>query len=249
MNILAVDDEKLMLSRLVRSISEARPDADIHEFRVSKDALEFAKDNKIDVAFLDIRMRGMDGLELARELNKLYSDINIIFCTGYDEYIGEAFREIRCNGYITKPVDPDQIREEFRHLRRPLEVDEKPKITIQCFGHFGAYYKGKPLQFGSNKTLELLAYLINARGGVCTNQEIMTYLWDDDDPHDSYFKKLRKDLFETLASYGCEDIVYKSWGGMGINKELVDCDFYTWLENNDGEYTGDYMKQYPWTEY
>ena len=97
--------------------------------------------------------------------------------------------------------------------------------------------------------MELLAYLINARGGVCTNQEIMTYLWDDDDPHDSYFKKLRKDLFETLASYGCEDIVYKSWGGMGINKELVDCDFYTWLENNDGEYTGDYMKQYPWTEY
>ncbi len=51
---------------------------------------------------------------MAHEPNE-YPDINIIFCTGYDEYISEAFREIRCNGYISKPVDAEQVKEELSH--------------------------------------------------------------------------------------------------------------------------------------
>lgn len=245
MIILAVDDEKLMLNRLVRSIKEAKPEAEVHDFRSGKEALAFAQEQKIDVAFLDINMRGMDGLTLARELNKLYEDINIIFCTGYDDYIGEAFREVRCNGYISKPVDVSQIVEELSHLRLPMKKGEK-RVKIQCFGYFAVNCDGKPMDFSSAKTKELFAYLVNACGGVCTNQEIMTYLWDDDGVHDSYFKKIRKDLFDTLQKYECEEIVVKTWGGLAIQPDLVDCDYYKWKETHDGDYSGEYMKQYYW---
>lgn len=246
MKILAVDDEKLMLNRLVRSINEAKPEAKVYEFRSGKEALEFAEGNEIDVAFLDINMRGMDGLTLAKELNKLYPEINIIFCTGYDEYVSEAFREIRCNGYISKPVDAEQIKEELSHLRLPMKEEKEKRIKIQCFGYFAVHIDDKPMEFGSAKTQELFAYLVNACGGTCTNQEIMTYLWDDDGIHDSYFKKIRKDLFDTLDKYGCPEVVVKTWGGLAIRPDLVECDFYNWKKEHTGNYEGDFMKQYYW---
>ena len=246
MKILAVDDEKLMLNRLVRSINEAKPEAEVHEFRSGKEALEFAEGNEIDVAFLDINMRGMDGLTLAKELNNLYPEINIIFCTGYDEYVSEAFREIRCNGYISKPVDAEQIKEELSHLRLPMKEEKEKRIKIQCFGYFAVHIDGKPMEFGSAKTQELFAYLVNACGGTCTNQEIMTYLWDDDGIHDSYFKKIRKDLFDTLEKYGCPEVVVKTWGGLAVQPDLVECDYYNWKKEHTGDYEGDFMKQYFW---
>lgn len=259
MRILAVDDEKLMLSALVSAINEAMPEAEVAAFRSGSSALEYFEDNKIDVAFLDIRMRGMDGLELARKLLEMDPSLNIIFCTGYDEYISEAFREIRCNGYITKPVDADTVRKELAHLRTPIaaagrgasgsSVNGRHRVRFQCFGYFAAYIDDEPIKFSSAKTLELLAYLVNAGGGTVTNQEILTYLWDDDEEHESYLKKLRKDLIETLTAYGCEDILVRQWGGMSLRTDKVDCDYYDWKKNNPGKYEGDYMKQYYWTVY
>ena len=295
MRILAVDDEKLMLSALVSAINEAMPEAEVAAFRSGSSALEYFEDNKIDVAFLDIRMRGMDGLELARKLLEMDPSLNIIFCTGYDEYISEAFREIRCNGYITKPVDADTVRKELAHLRTPIAAEDvgktgksglaagvngsgtdnavgagaaagadsaaagrsasgssvngRHRVRFQCFGYFAAYIDDEPIKFSSAKTLELLAYLVNAGGGTVTNQEILTYLWDDDEEHESYLKKLRKDLIETLTAYGCEDILVRQWGGMSLRTDKVDCDYYDWKKNNPGKYEGDYMKQYYWTVY
>lgn len=292
MKILAVDDEKLMLSALVSAINEAMPEAEVAAFRSATSALEYFEDNKIDVAFLDIRMRGMDGLELARKLLEMDPTLNIIFCTGYDEYISEAFREVRCNGYITKPVDADTVRRELSHLRTPIAAEDvgkkgtnseaagnsgngaagnaagngtagagsedvnegsiannRHRVRFQCFGYFAAYIDDEPIKFSSVKTLELLAYLVNAGGGMVTNQEILTYLWDDDEEHESYLKKLRKDLIETLTAYGCEDIIVRQWGGMSLRTDKVDCDYYDWKKNNPGKYEGDYMKQYYWTVY
>ena len=60
----------------------------------------------------------------------------------------------------------------------------------------------------------------------------MTYLWDDDGVHDSYFKKIRKDLFDTLEKYGCPEVVVKTWGGLAIQPDLVECDYYNWKQKN-----------------
>lgn len=249
MKILAVDDEKLMLGALENAITEAAPGAEICSFRKGADGLAFARDNRIDVAFLDIRMRGMDGLELARELLNLYPELNVVFCTGYDDYIAEAFRDIRCNGYITKPVDAEQVKKEMSHLRIPLSCKEKKKVRFQCFGHFEAFVNEKPMEFRRSKTKELLAYLVSAGGAVCSNQEIKVYLWEDDANHESYLKKLRRDLIETLEEHGCADILYRKRAGMGIRSDRVECDYYDWKKENGGKYMGDYMTQYSWGEF
>ena len=68
MKIIAVDDEKLALEALIDSITEAVPDASILAFRKPSEAMKFIRENVCDIAFLDIQMRGMTGLELARQL-------------------------------------------------------------------------------------------------------------------------------------------------------------------------------------
>lgn len=249
MTILAVDDENLLLMALENAIHEAVPEAAVQAFRKATDAINYAKDHHVDVAFLDIRMRGMDGLELARQLLAMDSQMNIIFCTGYDDYISEAFREIRCNGYISKPVDAQKVMQEMQHLRVPMSMTPKKRVRFRCFGNFEVFVDDEPMKFERAKTKELLAYLVNANGAICTNNEIIVNLWDDDENHDSYFKKLRTDLFATLERYGCPEILNRQRGGIGVATDLVECDYYTWKQNNAGEYDGEYMKQYLWSAY
>ncbi|MCQ2443129.1 MAG: response regulator [Oscillospiraceae bacterium] len=247
MKILAVDDEQLMLDALRESIQEAAPQEEIYAFRKASDALAFAKEHPIDVAFLDIRMRGMDGLELGRWLLEQYPQMNLIFCTSYDEYISEAFRSIRCNGYITKPVDAEQISQELAHLRVPLHKPEPPRVRIHCLGRFEVFIDGLPIKFENSKTKEFLAYLVNACGGICGNQEIIAQLWEDDFRHDSYFKKIRKDLIDTLERCGCGEILYRQRGGLGINVDKVSCDYYDWKKHHTGrKKPEEYMTQYSW---
>lgn len=244
MKILLVDDEYLVLEGLHQCVKEVVPHAEVAAFQYSQDAYKYAEDHDIDVAFLDINMPGMNGLELGKKLLQLQPKLNLIYCTAYDEYVAEAFRDVRCNGYITKPADEESVAEELKHLRLPLE--EGKRVKIQCFGRFEVYLDKKPMVFESAKTKELLAYLVYCCGGICSNPEIIATLWDDDGRHESYFKKLRKDLLDTLEQYGCSEILWRQRGGIGIDPKQVDCDYYEWKKKNEGKYTGDFMIQYDW---
>ena len=119
MRILCVDDEPLMLRMLEKAVRGAKPDADITAYRKQTELLEDAKQNGCDVAFLDIHMRGMNGVELAKNLKEVNPKMNIIFVTGYDEYTGDAMR-LRASGYVMKPVTKEKLEEELRELRFPI---------------------------------------------------------------------------------------------------------------------------------
>ena len=84
MKILAADDEALAREMLTDAIREALPDAEIFDFAKPSDLLEFAKETPCEIAFLDIHMRGMTGVELAKKLKDLNPKLNIIFVTGFD---------------------------------------------------------------------------------------------------------------------------------------------------------------------
>lgn len=260
MQILAVDDERLMLQALVDSIIEAAPDAELASFTKPAEALEYASAHAVDVAFLDIHMRGMDGLELARELQKLYPSVNIIFCTGYEEYLSEAFRSVRCNGYVYKPVDADAIRQELAHLRVPLDgaglCSSVPQdaLRVRCFGWFEVFYNGKPLQFRRQKTKELLAYLVDLRGGSADTRTICGVLWPETpttDKETSHFRHLVADLRQTLTQCGYSDVFLQNRNSYAVDIHRLSCDYYDYLcgdENVKQYYYGDYMLQYEWAE-
>ena len=98
-----------MLSGIYRpDIGEIYVDGKPVDIRSPKDALAYMQENSVYLAFLDIQMPGMLGTELAKRIKLLHPTIHIVFTTGYDSYMGDAF-SLHANGYILKPVTNAKI--------------------------------------------------------------------------------------------------------------------------------------------
>lgn len=247
MRILAVDDEAIMLERLEGCILDVLPNAEVYGFRRPSEALAFAEENSVNIAFLDIQMRGMDGISLGKRLQILLPKLNIIYITAYAEHAFDAY-QLNASGYLLKPIDPQEMRKQLQHLRYP--IPQKKRAVFHCFGNFEVSVDGQRLNFKYKRTRELLAYLVDRCGASCSIDEIMSILWEDE-IHPSYFQNLRKDLQDTLRRVGCEDILDKQRGKLAIKTELVDCDYYQWRDRNAPRkdlYRGEYMTQYSWAE-
>ena len=249
MIVIAVDDERFALENLAESIAQASPDARIHRFRYPEDALDFARENHVDVAFLDVEMIGMNGVELAQRLKLYHPDINLIFSTGYGHYRDAAF-DLHASGYLTKPITPEKVKKELEDLRRPIR--DTKRVRIRAFGNFEVYLDGAPISFRYSKTKEMLAYLVDRKGSLCTNGEIMAVLFEDDRGHEAYFRSLRKDLTDILEAAGCGEILSQQRGRIGIVPERVECDYFNWCggkRTGGNAFRGEYMSQYSWGEY
>ena len=246
MNILIVDDEHILLKFMEKRIKELVPKAVVVSFDNCQDALNYADNNIINIAFLDIHMTGITGLELAEKLRETYPKINIIFTTGYDSYAVDAFK-LNASGYIMKPVTEESIKKELDNLRYPVEESMNKRITFQCFGNFEAFVDSKPIDFKFTKTKELLAYLVYKRGALCSNEEIISVLWEDFNDHISYFKQLRQDLDQTFCNLDCENLLVRQRGKMGINTKYAQCDYYDYL-NGSIPAVKEFMSQYSWGE-
>ena len=103
MKALAVDDEELMLRALERAINASPDISEVVKFSSCEKALDYVKYNYIDIAFLDINMRGMGGIALAEKIIELCPNNKIVFCTVYEEYAIPAFK-LHASGYLMKPI-------------------------------------------------------------------------------------------------------------------------------------------------
>ena len=83
MRALTVDDEQIMLNALTLAVKESPDISSVAQFISCTATLEWAKTNPIDIAFLDISMRGMGGLALAERLLEIQPNCKIVFCTGF----------------------------------------------------------------------------------------------------------------------------------------------------------------------
>ena len=249
MRIIAVDDEKIALDSLSSAIKAIVAEDEVLSFRYPEDALEYVKENTCDIAFLDIEMVGMSGVELASELKKYNSEINIVFCTGYGNYRDAAF-ELHASGYLMKPITPEKVKHELENLRRP--IFEKKRLKVQTFGNFEIYVDGKPLVFKYRRTKELFAYLVDRVGAMCTVGEITGIIFEDEGGREDYFQKLRRDLLTTLEEVGCSSAIVHKRGMLGVVVSELQCDYYDCLsgkKNFSSCYFGEYMSQYSFAEY
>jgi len=115
---LIADDEALMRDQLRSRLHEAWPELRIiAEAANGVEAVALAAQHKPDIAFLDIRMPGMGGIDAARQL---YADCHIVFATAYDQYAVEAF-EHGAIDYLLKPVTLARLDTTVARLRRQLE--------------------------------------------------------------------------------------------------------------------------------
>lgn len=244
MNILLADDEPLLLRKLERAVKEALPSAVCNSFSNANDALAYAKENKIDIAFLDIEMRGMTGLALAKELVSLNTKTNIVFCTGYTEYAVEAFDAYASN-YLMKPISSEMIKKSLQNLRHPIEA--RKRVRFSCFGNFEAYCDGEPIRFSLTHTKELLAYLVDRNGAVCNAKESIAVLFGDNYNRE-YYKKIRQDLIKTFNELKISDCLVIVRGGLGIARDSVECDYFDYKDGKTAKKPTEYMTQYSFAE-
>ena len=141
---IAVDDEVLMLGALVAAIEESADISEVSKFSDCEEALEYVRANPVDVAFLDINMRGMGGLALAEKIIAFRPDCKIVFCTGYEEYAIPAFK-LHASGYLMKPISAGDVQGEIDNIKG-VRQKEKP-LTFKCFGNFEIYAKNEKLVF------------------------------------------------------------------------------------------------------
>lgn len=247
MKIIAVDDEKIALQGLLSAIQQAAPNAEIHGFRSTREAIDHMEHDPCDVAFLDIEMKGMNGVEVAEKLKAINPDVNIIFATGFGSYRDAAF-DLHASGYLIKPITEANVKRELDNLRRPVSTPKR--LQIHTFGNFEALYDNTPLRFKYQKTKEMLAYLVDRNGAMCSMGEIMAVLFDDDD-HNAYYQRIRSDLRSVFASIGCESLILQKKGLLGLSTGDVDCDYYDYLNGKvalEKLYHGEYMAQYSFAE-
>lgn len=262
MHILALDDELYALEAIVQELKLVFPDACIHEETKVSSALSWAgeladQDEELSYAFLDVQMRGMNGIEAARRLKLLHPGVVLFFCTAYSEYAFDAFG-LCAKGYLLKPVQAkdiervlDEMVTDWRDSINPLPKD----IRIRTFGNFGVFVNDTLLTFEREKAKELLAYLVDRHGSPCTTAQIAMVLWEEE----GYDRKIKNkttaiisSLRGTLRAAGIESILIKTWNNLALDISKVKCDAYD-FENGDlfavNSFHGEYMSNYSWAEF
>ena len=248
MKALAVDDEIYMLETLQEAISASSDIEHVAAFSACSAALAYATENPVDIAFLDINMRGIGGLGLAEKLTELHPRCKIIFCTGYEEYAVSAF-QLHASGYLMKPITAQAVQKEIDHIKG-IKATEK-LLTIKCFGNFEVLYNGKSLPFKRKKTKELLAVLVDRSGAGVTAKQICAILFPDDtddSKNSAYLRQLILDLKTTLKTVGAENVLRHDTPSYRIDINLLRCDYLSFLETGKPNFHGEYMTQYSWAE-
>jgi two-component system response regulator AlgR len=119
--VLVVDDEPLARERLSHLVEEL-PEVELAGVASSgEEALLLAGRLKPEVVLLDIRMPGMDGLEVAHHLARLPEPPAVIFTTAFEQHALAAF-DAQAAGYLMKPVRPERLREALDRARRPTRA-------------------------------------------------------------------------------------------------------------------------------
>ncbi|GGS70239.1 DNA-binding response regulator [Planobispora rosea] len=128
LRVLAVDDELPALEDLAYLL---RVDPRIGEVALARDgaaalrALDraIADGRPIDAVFLDIRMRGLDGVVLGRLLSQFANPPRVVFVTAYEEHAVDAF-ELKAEDYLLKPVRPERLAEAIRRVCVSAELPD-----------------------------------------------------------------------------------------------------------------------------
>ncbi len=249
MRIFAVDDEQLLLNRLVKTITKCLPDAEICAFSSSDEVINALDGETVDIAFLDIELGDISGIELAQKIKAVYPFCNIVFCTGYRTHAIEAFELGACD-YLVKPINEEKLRHSLSQLRYISEIEAPAgKLFVRCFGEFEVFFDGIPLKSLTKKAKELFAFLIDKAGAFCSTADITRALFFD--KAESYYRVAKVDLEKALGEIGAGDVLIKEWNKLGVDRSKVSCDYYEYLSGNPATvnlYKGVYMSQYDWAK-
>ena len=233
MRAIIVDDEQIMLRsfmRLSKGISNLNV---IAQFENPEEALLFVQENAVELAFLDIKMPGMNGIELAVKIREI--------CLIGGDY------------YIVKPYKKETI-EMMMQKMQILSKSLHKEIYIQMFGRFNVLKNGVPIAL-RGKAKEILALVATRCGKEISNEEIYSVIWEGREYSNVkmkvYYNALKR-LKEILEAEGLSDLLLSTPRGQMLNTDIVECDYYAWKNHKVQEkdkFEGEFLSEYSWGEY
>ncbi|MCR5105400.1 MAG: response regulator [Eubacterium sp.] len=251
---ISVDDQPMVSDEIVKIMGEIDPQGTHSGFSDIKEALKYVGEAKPDVAWLDIEMPGMSGLELSMEVKKLSPLTNIVFVTGHEKFAYQSF-QLHASGFVLKPITKEALLRELDNLRNPVEIQRNGIIRVQCFGNFEVFDKDDhPVKFKRSRSKEIFAYLIDRRGALCSVGELCGVIFEDREEDRNLKKQMRvfiASLREDLSKIGAEKVLIKGWNAYGVDLSLIDCDYMDYLKGDSvavNSFMGEYMLQYSWSE-
>lgn len=251
MRAIIVDDESYCADYLEQLCEDINGLEIMGKFGNAAEAKEFLEENQVELVFLDIEMPGLSGIEAVSELRSLHSSLAVIFVTGYEQYAMAAFRADAVS-YLLKPCDAQELAHAVEKASHLLPTPKK-RIEARTFGHFSVFIDGEPYRFSNMKAQELLALLIDSRGGVVKMEQAAGVLWEDR-PYDNTVKQLyRKAVIylNQLSSQKQLNFFVSNRGSCHIIPSAIDCDYFRLLAGDQQareNFNGEYLLDYSWGE-
>ncbi|NEW04712.1 response regulator [Paenibacillus sp. SYP-B3998] len=199
-NVVIVEDEKPILELMKVIIGRNPHCVIIGAFTNPLEALASLAELQPDIAFLDVEMPKMNGLELALKINEISEQTRIIFTTAHRNYALNAF-EVYAFDYILKPVTPTAIERVTNRLiklvnRTAVVEQQAQQPSIRCFGGFEVWnMEGALVRWPTRKTEELFAYFLCHPGQDINKWHLADILWPD--------------MLEDRASHNLHNTIYR----------------------------------------
>ncbi|GKV66521.1 MULTISPECIES: response regulator [unclassified Sporosarcina] len=269
---ILVDDEPLALQLLSRKLQVFEDVEVVHTFSNPLFLLEKVQDLSFNIAFLDIEMPGINGIDLAEQILTYHPSVHIVFVSAYRDYAVQAF-ELNSIDYILKPITDDRLKKTISRIQQQLSSSPSQQLSpieplrIKCFSEFVVFSDHQPIKWKTAKVKELFAFLITHHRTFINRDVLIDTLWPDTDYDKAKIQlhttlsHLRKTLQKTghpkvitfanqgycleLPNFQCDAIHLER---LLIEHTKVSRDNIDLFEEAVHQYTGDYLEQegYEW---
>jgi len=194
MKIIIVEDDALIALFIESSLEQLNYEV-LACFTEAASAIDFVKDNEVDLALMDIEIEGsMDGLQCARIL-KMNHQIPSIFVTSHkeSEVINEAM-EVEPLGFLIKPIEESDIEAALAMASRSFKKEEKVLKTVAHGYEYNLEFKtlkfnDEIVKLGKNE-LKLVHILFKNLNNTVSTEEIMHYIWEEVLENDEALRQL-----------------------------------------------------------
>ena len=116
-----LDDRKIILTGGLPVLEAVMPNATVIGFTKPSEAIKFARANRVALAFLDIELGKVSGLDLCQTLLDIYPRTNVVFLTAYSAYAFDAWGT-GATGFMLKPITSEGVRAQLKNLRYPFPM-------------------------------------------------------------------------------------------------------------------------------
>lgn len=181
---IVVDDERYILEEICDLVNLSGKMKVVKMYQNPVKVLEEISSFIVDAAFIDIEMPEIDGLTLAERILEISPHTSIVFVTGWNQYVVQAF-DLNAVDYIIKPVRKDRFQTVLDKIyidRSRNTPSESSVLSLRCFGKFNIFIDGSPIKWDTAKAEELIAFLLMHHDNYVQTDLILNNIWPDYEP-------------------------------------------------------------------